>query len=131
MKYNQTEHGDKTPQQTAKAKHVEDYTVKDLLLTAEFKSNVKKIIDELRAERKEQNIFAHSHNSELKRHPIDTLNLDTDYLLTQYVAILNKNCTLSSNQRYFIKAVCDEAARKTIKQLQEDESARNLNNGNG
>lgn len=112
------------------AKHVADYTVKDLLLTAEFKSNVKKIIDELRTERKQQNMFAYSRNVELKRHPIDTLNLDTDYLLVQYVAILNKNCTLSSNQRYFIKAVYDEAARKTIKQLQEDESARNLNNRN-
>lgn len=109
-----------------KQKPVREMSVKELLLSSEFRANVQKLVSELQDERKYKNGLV---NTSLKRHPIDYLNLDANYLIAEYAAILNKNSQLSSNSREFIKAVCDDAARKTIKQLQDNETAREVRHG--
>lgn len=109
-----------------KQKPVKEMSVKELLLSSEFRANVQKLVSELQDERKYKNGLV---GQNLKRHPIDYLNLDANYLIAEYAAILNKNCQLSSNSREFIKAVCENAAIKTIKQLEEDETAREVRHG--
>lgn len=109
-----------------KQKSVKEMSVKELLLSPEFRANVQKLISELQDKRKHKNGLV---NVSLKRHPIDYLNLDVNYLIAEYAAILNKNSQLSSNSREFIKAVCEHAAGKTIKQLQDNETAREVRHG--
>ncbi|WP_281724456.1 hypothetical protein [Hoylesella shahii] len=109
-----------------KQKSVKEMSVKELLLSPEFKTNLQKIVLELQGERKAKNGLV---GQNLKRHPIDYLNLDVNYLIAEYAAILNKNSQLSSNSREFIKAVCEDAAIKTIKQLQDNETAREVRHG--
>ena len=109
-----------------KQKPVKEMSVKELLLSSEFRANVQKLVSELQNERKFKNGLV---NTSPKRHPIDYLNLDVNYLITEYSAILNKKSQLSSNSREFIKAVCEHSARKTIKQLQENETAREVRHG--
>ena len=106
---------------------VKEMSVKDLLLSPEFKRNLKKVVSELQGERKQKSVLYNKY--ELKRHPIDYINLDAAYLTIEYAAILNKKSQLSSNVRQFIKAVCEDAARKTIKQLQDNETAREVRHG--
>ena len=108
-----------------KRKSVKEMSVKELLLSPEFRANVQRLISELQNERKQKSGLV---NVSLKRHPIDYLNLDANYLIAEYAAILNKNSQLSSNSREFIKAVCEDAAIKTIKQLQDNETERNVRN---
>lgn len=109
-----------------KQKPVKEMSVKELLLSSEFRANVQKLVSELQDERKHKNGLV---NTSLKRHPIDYLNLDANYLIAEYAAILNKKSQLSSNSREFIKAVCEDAAIKTIKQLQDNETAREVRHG--
>ena len=109
-----------------KQKSVREMSVKELLLSSEFKKNLQKVVSELQDERKQKSGLV---NVSLKRHPIDYLNLDVNYLIAEYAAILNKNSQLSSNSREFIKAVCEHSARKTIKQLQDNETAREVCHG--
>nr|DAE83597.1 MAG TPA: hypothetical protein [Caudoviricetes sp.] len=106
---------------------VKEMSVKDLLLSPEFKRTLKKVVSELQGERKQKSVLYNKY--ELKRHPIDYINLDAAYLTIEYAAILNKKSQLSSNVRQFIKAVCEDAARKTIKQLQDNETAREVRHG--
>nr|DAV45531.1 MAG TPA: hypothetical protein [Caudoviricetes sp.] len=106
---------------------VKEMSVKDLLLSPEFKRTLKKVVSELQGERKKKSGLYNKY--ELKRHPIDYINLDAAYLTIEYAAILNKKSQLSSNVRQFIKAVCEDAARKTIKQLQDNETAREVRHG--
>lgn len=106
---------------------VKEMSVKDLLLSPEFKRTLKKVVSELQGERKKKSVLYNKY--ELKRHPIDYINLDAAYLTIEYAAILNKKSQLSSNVRQFIKAVCEDAARKTIKQLQDNETAREVRHG--
>mgnify|MGYP000951765068 CR=1 FL=1 len=108
-------------------KPVKEMSVKELLLSSEFKRTLKKVVSELQNERKQKSVLYNKH--ELKRHPIDYINLDAAYLTIEYAAILNKKSQLSSNVRQFIKAICDDAARKTIKQLQDNETAREVRHG--
>lgn len=109
-----------------KRKSVKEMSVKELLLSPEFKTNLQKIVLELQGERKAKNGLV---GQNFKRHPIDYLNLDANYLIAEYAAILNKNSQLSSNSREFIKVVCEDAAIKTIKQLQDNETAREVRHG--
>lgn len=109
-----------------KQKPVREMSVKELLSSHEFRANVQKLISKLQDERKAKNVLV---NVSLKRHPIDYLNLDANYLIAEYAAILNKNIQLSSNSREFIKAICEDAAIKTIKQLQDNETAREVCHG--
>lgn len=106
---------------------VKEMSVKDLLLSPEFKRTLKKVVSELQNKRKQKSGLYNKY--ELKRHPIDYINLDAAYLTIEYAAILNKKSQLSSNVRQFIKAVCEDAARKTIKQLQDNETAREVCHG--
>lgn len=114
------------PMPAKRKKCVDEYTVRDLLQTRQFTTNAQNIIKSLKSERKAQAIKANMGGNELKRHPIDYLNLTPVEFVKQYAAILNKNCDLSANARYFIKAVGDDAAKRTIKQLREDETERNI-----
>lgn len=106
---------------------VKEMSVKDLLLSPEFKRTLKKVVSELQNKRKQKSGLYKKY--ELKRHPIDYINLDAAYLTIEYAAILNKKSQLSSNVRQFIKAVCEDAARKTNKQLQDNETAREVRHG--
>lgn len=110
-----------------KQKAVKEMSVKELLLSPEFNRTLKKVVSDLQGERKRKSGLYNQY--ELKRHPIDYINLDAAYLTIEYAAILNKKSKLSSNSRQFIKAVCEDAARKTIKQLQENETAREVRHG--
>jgi hypothetical protein len=110
-----------------KRKSVKEMSIKELLLSPEFKRTLKKVVSELQNERKQKSVLYNKY--ELKRHPIDYINLDAAYLTIEYAAILNKKSQLSSNVRQFIKAVCEDAARKTIKQLQDNETAREVRHG--
>nr|DAM96612.1 MAG TPA: hypothetical protein [Caudoviricetes sp.] len=110
-----------------KAKSVKEMSVKELLLSSEFNRTLKKVVSDLQNERKQKSGLYDKY--ELKRHPIDYINLDAAYLTIEYAAILNKKSKLSSNSRQFIKELCEDAARKTIKQLQENETERNVRNG--
>ena len=110
-----------------KAKSVKEMSVKELLLSPEFNRTLKKVVSDLQGERKQKSGLYNQY--ELKRHPIDYINLDAAYLTIEYAAILNKKSQLSSNVRQFIKAICEDAARKTIKQLQDNETAREVRHG--
>nr|DAV88706.1 MAG TPA: hypothetical protein [Caudoviricetes sp.] len=110
-----------------KQKPVKEMSVKELLLSSEFKRTLKKVVLELQNERKQKSVLYNKY--ELKRHPIDYINLDAAYLTIEYAAILNKKSKLSSNARQFIKELCEDAARKTIKQLQDNETAREVRHG--
>ena len=114
------------PVRIKQRKSVEAYTMRDLLQTKAFSKNAQDIINWLKSERKDQAIKAHIAGKELKRHPIEYLDLKPVEFVKQYAAILNKNCNLSANARYFIKAVGDDAAKRTIKQLRENETERNI-----
>ena len=105
---------------TNKKKPLSEYTVADLILTAEFQKNAENIINGLKAERRDYREKAYMAGREMKRHPIDYLDLSAGNFIVEYTAVLSKNSSLSSVCRSFIKAIGDEAAQRTIKQLQDE-----------
>ena len=106
-------------------KTVNEMTVKELLKLPLFKEKIDECIKELSISLRK--IAAEKH-VELKRTPLDRLEeqglVNSDSFVAIYERILaktEKNC--SSNERMWIKGICDEALHRAVARLKVEENA--------
>lgn len=101
----------------------------DVIQSAEFESQVRICLGELRQARAE--LSAHYPQYKLKRMPIDILEekkmCNAKAVVILYANILNKTLNseeYSSTLRSFIRSIGDEALHRTVKQLKAKENEK-------
>lgn len=109
-------------------------TIGDVLKLPEYKENLQAVMAAIRKDREQARERAKWIDTDLKRHPIDTLNeigyWNANTMIALYTQICDKKCGLASALRKFVFDVCTDAFNKTIKKLLDDEKAANPSDGN-
>ena len=113
--------------------NLKEMNIKQITETDLFKENAKKLLDLLWESRIKAKMKAANRNQMLKAHPIDTLKKSGDWEIETFpkafIAVLDKESKHSANCRQYINEVGTNVLMQTIKKMQEDEKAKDGDNG--